>query len=165
MQVDVRLRSTTATQTSVLHQSIISILDLTLQFSDCLSAFAGNTSLDISHHSLALMRHRPRPRREGRSVRSWKPDVIGFAVTLPPSEEEWDSESDEEDFAEPLAISSYNSFPLAEEDFFGRLEHIGLELDGLVRSVRRGVNSLAAGTGDASVTFGILAFYLEDWKF
>jgi gamma-tubulin complex component 5 len=136
-------------------------LDLTLQFSVCLSAFAGETSLDISRHSLVLMRHGHR--RLGRSRRARKPDFIGFAEALPPSEEDSESESDDV-VGEPSAIAQSGvTVSLAEDGFFPRLERISLELDALMRFVRRGVDSLAAGAGDASATFGILAFYLEDW--
>ena len=37
------------------------------------------------------------------------------------------------------------------------------ELDALVRFVRRGVESLAAGAGEAAPAFGVFAFALEDW--
>ena len=37
------------------------------------------------------------------------------------------------------------------------------ELDGLVRFLRKGIEGLAGGTGEATPTFGVLAFALEDW--
>jgi gamma-tubulin complex component 5 len=50
-----------------------------------------------------------------------------------------------------------------EEGFFGRVDKMSTELDGLVRFVRRGVESLSGRAGDAAPAFGVLAFALEDW--
>ena len=44
-----------------------------------------------------------------------------------------------------------------------RLDKMSSELDALVRFVRRGVESLAAGTSEAAPAFGIFAFALGDW--
>ena len=52
---------------------------------------------------------------------------------------------------------------LEEENFFVRAERMSSELDGLVRFLRRGIESLAGGTGEAAPAFGVLAFALEDW--
>lgn len=147
-------------QTSALHQAILSILDISLQFSDCLSAFAGDTSLDVSRRSLVAMRQRHR--RRGRDGRSRKPDVIGFAEALLPSDDSSDSESDV-GTAEPSISTEAASISFVEESFFTRLQKMVFELDGLVRFVRRSVESMASGVGDAAPTFGILAFCLEDW--
>lgn len=107
---------------------------------------------------------RRKSRRQGRRRRIRHPDLIGFAEALPPSEEDSDSECDG---AKPSPIaqpeSDFTASLAAEDGFFSRLERISLELDGLMRVVRQGVDSLAAEAGNASVTFGILAFYLEDW--
>ena len=104
-------------------------------------------------------------RRKGRRGCARKPDVIGFAEALLPSEDD-DSDSDSDDYdggVGPSALDdSFISFH--EDNFSSRLERIGQELDDLVRLVRRSVDRLAAGGGDASVTFGILAFCLEDWE-
>ena len=50
-----------------------------------------------------------------------------------------------------------------EGDFFVRVERMSSELDGLVRFLRRGIESLAGGTGEAAPAFGVLAYALEDW--
>lgn len=55
------------------------------------------------------------------------------------------------------------SVSYVEEGFQNHLEKMSTELDGLVRFLRRGVESLAGGTGEAAPAFGILAFTLEDW--
>jgi len=59
-------------------------------------------------------------------------------------------------------VESLNT-SFGEEDFFKRIDRMSRELDGLVRFVRRGVESLSRGNGDVALTFGILAFNLEDW--
>jgi gamma-tubulin complex component 5 len=78
-----------------------------------------------------------------------------------------DTDSDDEAAMSPPEPSfSYTaSFDasFAEEDFFSRIDRMTRELDGLVRFVRRGVESLAGGSGEVAPTFGILAFNLEDW--
>jgi gamma-tubulin complex component 5 len=51
----------------------------------------------------------------------------------------------------------------ADGGFLDRVDKMTSELDGLVRFVRRGTESLAGGTGDAAPTFGVLAFALDDW--
>lgn len=49
------------------------------------------------------------------------------------------------------------------EEVVERLDKFSSELDGLVRFIRRGVESLAGGTSEAAPAFGVLAFALEDW--
>ncbi|KAF8528848.1 Spc98 family-domain-containing protein [Hysterangium stoloniferum] len=145
--------------TAALYRSILSILDLCLNFSDTLSAFTTDSSLDISRHSLILMTRRHRRRR------ALKPDIIAFTEQLPPSDmsDSTDTEDSEESVGEVAGTFENCSISNSEDSFMSRLSHISQELDGLVRFVRRGIESLAAGTGDASTTFGILAFDLESW--
>jgi hypothetical protein len=64
---------------------------------------------------------------------------------------------------EPSFSVLSSSIVSVEEDFFVRVERMSSELDGLVRFLRRGVESLAGGTGEAAPAFGVLAFALEDW--
>ncbi|KAF8592572.1 hypothetical protein K439DRAFT_1610352 [Ramaria rubella] len=73
------------------------------------------------------------------------------------------SDSDNENVGADLSAVG-SSVSVTGDDFFARQERIHTELDGLLRFIRRGVESLAAGTGDASATFGVLAFCLEDWE-
>ena len=55
------------------------------------------------------------------------------------------------------------SLTSTEQDFFVRCEKMSIELDGLVKFIRRSVESLAGGTSEAATAFGVLAFGLEDW--
>jgi gamma-tubulin complex component 5 len=50
-----------------------------------------------------------------------------------------------------------------DEALSDRLDKMSTELDGLIRFIRRGVETLAGGTGEAAPAFGVLAFSLEDW--
>lgn len=114
---------------------------------------------DISSHSVVLKHHRSRKQRRRRK------NVIGFSYTMNPSPQTSDSEregdEDEEDYSYSVSI---NASTFAEgDDLFTKINKMSTDLDGLIRFIRRGVETLAGGTGDASTTFGILAFSLEDW--
>jgi len=76
-----------------------------------------------------------------------------------------DSELDEADeFGLANAMEpSYLIGPSADGDFLDRIDKMTSELEGLVRFIRRGAESLAGGTGEAVSAFGVLAFALEDW--
>jgi gamma-tubulin complex component 5 len=50
------------------------------------------------------------------------------------------------------------------EEIAERLDKFSSELDGLVRFIRRGVESLAGGASEAASAFGVLAFALKDWE-
>ncbi|KDQ64207.1 hypothetical protein JAAARDRAFT_219284 [Jaapia argillacea MUCL 33604] len=146
--------------TSALDRAVQSVLDMSLYFSDCFVAFAGDTTHDISRVSLVMTRrHRSRHQRRQRK------NIIGFSQSLLELGDDDDSDSDSEhdDAPEPSFSLGASSISLAEEDFFVRLDKMGSELDGLVRFVRRGVESLAGGTNEAAQAFGVLAFALEDW--
>ena len=144
---------------------------MALHFSEGFLSFGGDTTttLDVSRQSLIMKGHRSRRRRKQ------KRNVIGFSQFLQ-DEDDDDSSDQEENAAEgtehtsdPLEPSSFSVLgsssivSLEEEDFFGRVERMSSELDGLVRFLRRGVESLAGGTGEAAPAFGVLAFDLEDW--
>ena len=138
---------------------------MALHFSEGFISFGGNTTttLDVSRQSIIMKRHRSRRRRKQ------KRNVVGFSQFL----QDEDDSSDQEDEAEddehshdPLepSFSVLSSSTMSiEEDFFIRVERMSSDLDGLVRFLRRGVESLAGGSGEAAPAFGVLAFALEDW--
>lgn len=154
-------------QTAALHRAVISILDMTLHFADCFVAFAGDSTIDISRQSLLLMkRHRSRRQKRQRK------NVIGFAQSLRDTGSGSSTDSDSEDEgnevsleagAEPSFSFVASSVSFDEESVYVQLDKMSSELDTLVRFIRRGVESLAGGTGEAVPTFGIFAFVLEDW--
>ena len=142
---------------------------MALHFSEGFLSFGGDTTttLDVSRQSIIMKKHRSRRRRKQ------KRNVIGFSQFL---QDEDDDSSDQEhggaegiehsnDPLEPSSFSVLSSsvVSLEEENFFVRVERMSSELDGLVRFLRRGVESLAGGTGEAAPAFGVLAFALEDW--
>ncbi|TCD67503.1 hypothetical protein EIP91_012308 [Steccherinum ochraceum] len=152
------------TNTSALHRAVTSILDMCLHFSDCFVAFAGDTTHDISKQSLVHTK-RHRSKRQKRQRRN----VIGFSQSLldsDPTSSSSDSDLNEESTEVPETSFSLNAtatIDFAEESFHVRLDKMSGELDALVRFIRRGVESLAGGTGEAAPAFGIFAFALEDW--
>ncbi|KAI9064813.1 hypothetical protein FKP32DRAFT_1675206 [Trametes sanguinea] len=161
--------------TAALHRAIMSILDMSLHYTDCFVSFAGDTTHDISRASLRVVSRRSRHR--SRRLRKQRRDVIGFAQApslLHASDESSDSEEDEEGLDEEslagrsgrepsFSLGASTTASFAEDGFLERLDKMSSELDALVRFVRRGVESLAAGTGEAAPAFGMFAFALEDW--
>jgi len=141
-----------------------------LNFSEGFIDFAGDTTatLDLSRQSINVKRHRSRrQRRQSRNV-----------VAFSQNHENEDDSSEEEDEDEDIidsedgirtkeppepSFSMGSSTMTQDEGFPTRVEKMSSELDGLVRFVRRGVESLAGGTSEAAPAFGVLAFSLEDW--
>ncbi|EPQ59052.1 hypothetical protein GLOTRDRAFT_70178 [Gloeophyllum trabeum ATCC 11539] len=145
--------------TAALHRAVTSVLDMSLYFSDCFVAFAGDTTHDISRAYLLLTR-----RHRSRQQRRLRRNVIGFSQSLIRPEDDSESDSDEDgEMAPEPSFSVAASVSLAEEGFFIRLDKMSSDLDGLVKFIRRGVESLAAGAGESGQVFGVLAFSLEDW--
>ncbi|KAF5322471.1 hypothetical protein D9619_000707 [Psilocybe cf. subviscida] len=144
---------------SALHRVIVSILDMCLLFSEGFMTMAGDTTtiLDVSRHSIS-MKHR------SRRLKRQQKNVIGFSQVI----QEDDSSDEDEDIVgddaerEPPELS-FSVSGVDEEDFPTRVERMASELDGLVRFLRRGVESLAGGSTEAAAAFGVFAFALEDW--
>lgn len=157
----------TMIQTSALHKAILSVLDMCLHFSEGFVTFAGNTTatLDISRQSVTVKRHRSRRQRRQ------KRNVIGFSQFLQDEDNSSDEDEDDLDVGGELdangppepSFSVTGDSMTNEEDLFAGVERLSSELDGLVRFLRRGVESLAGGTSEAAPAFGVLAFSLEDW--
>ncbi|KAF5388371.1 hypothetical protein D9615_000745 [Tricholomella constricta] len=160
----IRSRCLLKPNTSSLYRAILSILDMALHFTDFFVTFAGDTTttLDVSRQSISMRRHRSRRHRHRRR------NVIGFSQSLRDMEDSSDESEDEiqevggADAPEP-SFSTNASVSYAEEGFQTRMDKMSSELDGLVRFLRRGVESLAGGTGEAAPAYGVLAFALEDW--
>ncbi|OCH94284.1 hypothetical protein OBBRIDRAFT_163520 [Obba rivulosa] len=145
------------------NRAIISILDMSLHFSDCFVAFAGDTTHDISRHSVVVTK-RHRSRRQRRQSKN----VIGFSQSLREISDSDDTDSDSADLdnenaPEPSFSMGASLISFAEESSLSRLETMSKELDALVRFTRRGVESLAGGTSEAASAFEMFAFSLEDW--
>jgi gamma-tubulin complex component 5 len=139
---------------------------MSLHFCESFVSFAGNTTvtLDVSRLSLISKRHRSRRQRSQRK------NVVSFSqVVEDDSDESSDGDEDEVDdddyhgVAETSFSMAASSSIISSEDGYSRIDKMSTELDGLVRFVRRGVESLAGGTGDAASSFSVLSFALEDW--
>lgn len=139
----------------------MSILDICIHFGDCFTSFTGETSSnqDASHRSLTVRRHRSRRQRK------YRRNVIGFSSSEP-ADESSDSSEDDDDVDEARPEPSFAidlSSIWADEGPVGQLDKMGNEVNGLIRFIRRGVDTLAGAEGEAAQIFSILAFCLEDW--
>ena len=153
-------------RTSNLRRAILSALDMSLHFSSFFVTCAGDTTHDVSKQSISMRRHR------SRRLKRQRRNVIGFAQTL---HERSDSSSSSEDGDEEFRLDELRNIPetsfsmgstsisMTEGDSALHLDKLSKELDELVRYVRRAVESLGSAADEASSTFGILAFALEDW--
>ncbi|KAJ7766862.1 Spc98 family-domain-containing protein [Mycena metata] len=155
--------------TSALHRAILSVLDMSLQFCETFITFAGDTTVthDVSRLSSSISK-----RHRSRRQRSQRKNVVSFSQqVLHDSDESSDEDEEEvevdleaqEDPGVTAASFSIAASSIEEEDGYSRIDKMSTELDGLVRFVRRGVESLAGGTGDAASSFSVLSFALEDW--
>ncbi|KAJ7770975.1 Spc98 family-domain-containing protein, partial [Mycena maculata] len=161
----IRGRCLLQANTSALHRAIISILDISLHFCETFVTFAGNTTVthDVSRQSILSKRHRSRRQRSQRK------NIVSFSQVLQDSDESSEDDEEEVDLEAQEGAEGDPSFSMAAsfvssvEDGDGRIDKMSSELDGLVRFVRRGVESLAGGTGDAASSFSVLSFALEDW--
>ncbi|TDL29376.1 hypothetical protein BD410DRAFT_736245 [Rickenella mellea] len=152
-------------KTAPIRRAIISILDMSVYFSECLLVYAGDRTLDIQQRSAPSSSKRHRSRR----IRRQRQNIVAFSdsygdVQVPMSES--DSEVDEEVLlrVNHEDTSSFEGPSTLESDnFVARSEKMSTELDGLVRFIRRGVESIANGGGKGAQTFETLAFALEDW--
>lgn len=154
-------------QASGLHRAVTSILDVALQFSHSFVSFAGDGTMthDLSvTRSFTIKQHRSRRRRRQRRnvIGSTDAPVWRWEEEEDSSDEEADEEGGNLDF-----IADYSSFGENAGDLPDsspeRIEKLSKELDSLVKSVRRGVETLAESDGDMGASFGVLAFSLEDW--
>jgi len=141
---------------------------MSLQFSEFFGFFIGDVAThDISRHSLIGKRHRNKKR--GRRRRN----IIGFSQPLTEDElSSSDYDVDDNDAGEPgmlkdpaIETETFSTMNTtgSPEEIAERLDKFSSELDGLVKFIRRGVESLAGGTSETASTFGVLAFALEDW--
>jgi len=135
---------------------------MALNFTSSFVTFAGDTSTTSNFsRSVSVRRHRSRrQRKQGRNV-------VGFSVYVGHSEDSSDEEEEDgmDNPAPELSFSVAASISYAEDGFQDQIGKMSIELDGLVRFLRRGVESLAEATGETAPAFGVLAFALEDWDY
>ena len=138
---------------------------MALYFSDCFVAYAGSdTTHDVSRQSIT-----PIKAHRSRRLKRQKKNVIGFTQEYPRHEvDSSDSDSDTDDESVPNVFEAdysmaESNISFAEENIVIRLDKMSTELDTLVRFIRRGVEALAGGSGEAASVFDVFAFALEDW--
>ncbi|KAJ7172098.1 Spc98 family-domain-containing protein [Mycena filopes] len=165
----IRGRCLLQTNTSALHRAILSVLDMSIHFCETFITFAGDTTVthDVSRLSSSISK-----RHRSRRQRSQRKNVISFSQQVLPDSDESSDDEEEQEFeldggqqeAHDVTRASFSiAASSVEEDGYSRIDKMSTELDGLVRFVRRGVESLAGGTGDAASSFSVLSFTLEDW--
>ncbi|PPQ63136.1 hypothetical protein CVT24_005776 [Panaeolus cyanescens] len=130
--------------TSALHRAIIAILDMSLHFSEGFVDFAGDTTatLDVSRQSLIMKGHRSRHQRR------MKRNIVGFSAVAPNEDESSEEEDDYEfsvDIQPPEPSYSQSLSGPSGREFPAHVEKMSSELDGLVKFLRRGTESLASG--------------------
>lgn len=147
---------------AALRRAIASILDLAIQFVHSYDVRA--TTRDRDEDGSRISISKKRRRRRGRKASN----VIGFTSEKALSEDSSSSSSDdgadvgtEEDQLDRPSLAASISF--AQESFGVQVERISEELDGSVRFLKRSMESLAAGTSEASSKFAVLSFMLEEW--
>lgn len=159
-------------QAASTYRSIVSILDISLYFTECFAALKGELPQDSVSRSrdTSVSRFRryksKRLRRLHRNTiefsRKEDNEERGFDLGKESSDSEQDDDGEGYD-AEPPSFVGDATISFAEEDAFTRVEKMSRELDGLIRFIRRSVEDLGSKGGQESATFGVLSFALEDW--
>ncbi|KAG8998877.1 hypothetical protein FRB93_013444 [Tulasnella sp. JGI-2019a] len=170
-------------------RSILTILDLCVQFRNGLARFAftrdASTSiLDVSRFSIladlappGTPSRRQRKRRMRQSQRRYWSNTIGDVTSMSELDRSRSrmvlSDSDSSDEDEGSGSGQTRDWPADDdgrdalllspgESFSSRLEEMGAKLDALVRHIQRNVEGLGSTSGSQS-TFSVLSFMLEDW--
>lgn len=164
-------------KTAAVHRTLLSILDLALQFVSCFSAYLEERTSNGPEKPLAAdISHKKRRHHQKRARRNQR-NTIGFADDVVPSDVDSSSSDDEEIKEEDLEQdqtlpeitqnrsrpSLTSSISFAEESFTVKIDRVSDELDGLVRYVRKAVDVLAGGSNETSAVFGVFSFMLEEW--
>lgn len=139
---------------------------MSLKFSEFFSSFIGDAAThDISRHSLTTRHRSKRQRRKRRNIIGFSQPAIDDEISS--SDDDGHDDDREPEIVGDLAMETETFSALnvtgSPEEIAERLDKFSSELDGLVRFIRRGVESLAGGTSEAASAFGVLAFALEDW--
>lgn len=141
-------------QHTSLYRSILSVLDMALTFADFFASYAGNATLDVSR--VSIIRNRRRTRTQHALMRN----IVSLTLDSHSGSE---SEDEDEDLKEPQTSFSFADQTSVTEDDSDKLGKMSLELDVLVKYIRRGVESLAGRPDEDAHTFEVIAFTLEGW--
>lgn len=129
---------------------------MTVGFSDALV-----TTYGAEQNATSLLRTGKAHRHRSRRNRQRRRNGIGFHHCRPQFEET-SSSDDEVGEVEAARPNGEEEHSTREGESF-KLDEMWMELDGLVRSLRRGVEHLAGKPDASSPTFGVLSFILEEW--
>lgn len=146
-----------------IHRAVLSILDMSISFSDQFTAFAGDTTLNTSRISESkARRHRSRRfRRENRNIVSYDQIPSFLQDDSGSSESELDESVIPQEQDGMLSFEGQSANQSFADDFFGQNDKMTKDLDKLVRYIRKEVERSALSEGLQA--FDILAFSLQDW--
>ncbi|QRV72355.1 gamma-tubulin complex component 5 [Ceratobasidium sp. AG-Ba] len=148
---------------SNIHKTVISILDMCIQFGDLFASVVADTTLDLSRPPVG----KGIRRRRDLAARS---NLVTF---IPPPEADIESVTSDELGSEPdlgleeteLEVTTMEPTIIGNigDDWAERVERMAKGLDGLVRLLRRSAEVLSGSVGRSAGAFGMLEFALEDW--
>ncbi|KAG9074923.1 hypothetical protein FRC06_010375 [Ceratobasidium sp. 370] len=153
------------TKDAAVHKTVLSILDMCIQFGDLFASVVADSTLDLSRPPVARGARRRRDLANRSNLVTFVPPPETDAMSTTSDELVSDpgvnNEDDEEETE--LATTTVEPTMLATDDWAERVERMSKGLDGLVRSLRRAAETLAGSVGKSAGAFGMLEFALEDW--
>ncbi|KAG8747089.1 hypothetical protein FRC10_002505 [Ceratobasidium sp. 414] len=153
------------TKDTAVHKTVLSILDMCIQFGDLFASVVADTTLDLSHPPVARGTRRRRDLANRNNLVTFVPppeaDTMSTTsdelVSGPGVNDEVDEEETE------LGTTTTEPTFLATDDWAERVERMSKGLDELVRSLRRAAETFTGSAGRSAGAFGMLEFALEDW--
>lgn len=147
-------------ETAALRRGILTILDLGLQFSGLFAALAAGSDEDghrVSRQTIKVRPHRSRRRRKlRRNTMSFSSSTV---LSDSSEDDDDDDDGEEQEVEEGVSIVSKDLV----EDLPTQVETVSRELDGVVRFLRRGVETLSNQASGDGGSFGVLEARLREW--
>ncbi|KAF8603465.1 hypothetical protein BDV93DRAFT_606747 [Ceratobasidium sp. AG-I] len=155
------------TKDVAIHKNVLSILDMCIQFGDLFASVVADTTLDLSRPIIAGGGRRRRDRASRSNIVSFNPppeiDTMSATSAEPSEPDVEETEEEGEGDTTEMGTTMEPTLLAAGDDWIERVERLSKGLDTLVRSLRRGVETLSGGTSTSAGAFGMLDFALEDW--
>ncbi|KAG8772569.1 hypothetical protein FRC12_002993 [Ceratobasidium sp. 428] len=155
-----------STKEAMVHKTVLSILDMCIQFGDLFASVVADTTLDLSRPPLARGTRRRRDLATRNNLVTFIPPPEADVMSTTSDEliSELGAEGNEDGEETELEVTTLEpTFLGANDDWAERVERMSKGLDGLVRSLRRAAETMAGSVGRSSGAFGMLEFALEDW--
>ncbi|KAG8686379.1 hypothetical protein FRC08_012534 [Ceratobasidium sp. 394] len=148
------------TKDAAVHKTVLSILDMCIQFGDLFASVVADTTLDLSRPPVARGARRRRDLANRSNLVTFVPPPEAMSTT---SDELVSDPGVNDEEETELGTTSMEPTFLATDDWAERVERMSKGLDGLVRSLRRAAETLVGSVGRSAGAFGMLEFALEDW--